>query len=130
MKGAQTQETQSAAQTIDGYVAGKGGWRAALLTRLRRLIAEAEPGLEEDWKWGTPIWRGKGNVVALTAFSDHIKLNFFRGASLEDPHGLFNAGLDAKATRAIDVQEGEDIKEPALTTLLQAAAALDRAGAK
>jgi len=70
------------------------------LTRLRKLIKDAAPQLAEEWKWGTPVWAHKGNVVAIGAFSDHVKLNFFKGASLEDPNGLFNAGLDAKAMLA------------------------------
>lgn len=72
----------------------------------------------------------KGNVVALDAFKDHVKLNFFKGASLEDPQGLFNAGLDAKATRAVDIAEGENINESALKELVRAGVAYNTSGSK
>jgi hypothetical protein len=94
--------------------AGLAGWRGPLLARLRTLILGADPGLVEEWKWDTPVFAHKGNVVAMAAFKDHVKLNFFKGAALADPHGLFNAGLDAKATRAIDIHEGDVIDAPAI----------------
>jgi len=97
---------------------------------LRKLILEAAPGFTEEWKWGTPVWSLKGNVAAVGAFKDHLKINFFKGASLPDPHGLFNAGLDSKATRAIDLQEGDKINEAALKELVRAAVALNAAGGK
>lgn len=78
----------------------------------------------------TPVFAQKGNVVAVGAFKDHVKINFFKGASLADPHGLFNAGLDAKATRAIDFHEGGEINKAALTDLIRAAVAINRAGGK
>ena len=84
----------------------------------------------EEWKWDTPVFAAKGNVVAVGAFKDHVKLNFFKGAALNDPHGLFNAGLDAKATRAIDIHEGDAIDEPAIQDLVRAAVALNTAGGK
>ena len=90
---------------------------------MRQLILGADPALVEEWKWETPVWSRNGNVVAAGAFRDHIKLNFFKGASMQDPDGLFNAGLDAKATRAIDIHEGDTINEPALQELVRAAVA-------
>ena len=77
----------------------------------------------EEWKWDTPVWSQHGNVVAAGAFKDHLKLNFFKGASLQDPHSLFNAGLEAKASRAIDMYEGDTIDEAALQELIRAAVA-------
>jgi hypothetical protein len=95
-----------------------------VLAHLRTLINSAAPDLVEEWKWNTPVWSHNGNVVAVGAFQDHIKVNFFKGASLDDPHRLFNAGLDAKATRAIDIHEGERINEAALENLVRAAVRL------
>ena len=115
---------------ITNFIAGLPDWRGKLLARLRKLIKDAAPELTEDWKWGTPIWAYKGNVVAIGAFEDHVKLNFFKGASLEDPQGLFNAGLDAKATRAIDLFHGDKINEPALKKLIRAAVDYNTSGGK
>ena len=95
------------------------------MARLRKLIGEAAPDLTEEWKWNTPVWSYKGNVLALGAFDDHVKVNFFKGASLDDPRHLFNAGLDAKASRAIDIHEGGKIDEAALKALVRAAAVLN-----
>jgi hypothetical protein len=101
-----------------------------LLARLRKLINEAAPELTEEWKWDTPVWSHKGNVVAAGAFKDHVRLNFFKGASLEDPARLFNAGLEAKVSRGIDFSQGDDIDEPALGDLVRAAVAYNRSGGK
>jgi hypothetical protein len=86
--------------------------------------------LTEEWKWDTPVWSHKGNVVAAGVFKDHVKLNFLKGASLDDPNGLFNAGLDAKATGAIDIAEGEEIDEAALKELVRTAVAYNISGGK
>ena len=117
-------------QQIDDYLKGLTDWRGKTVARLRKLIREAAPELAEEWKWDTPVWSHKGNVVAAGVFKDHVKLNFFKGASLEDPNGLFNAGLDAKATRAIDIAEGEAIHEAALKDLVRTAVAHNAAGKK
>ena len=122
--------TDSPGQQITNFIAGMPDWRGKLLTRLRKLINGAAPELVEDWKWGTPVFAHKGNVVAIGAFNDHVKLNFFKGASLDDPQGLFNAGLDAKATRAIDLFQGDKIDEPALKQLVRAAVDLNSSGGK
>jgi hypothetical protein len=102
-------------------------WRGERIAQLRGLINEADSNLKENWKWGTPTWTGKGNVVSLGAFKEHVKVNFFKGASLDDPRGLFNAGLDAKTTRSIDLRQEDAIDEGALTALVRAAAELDGA---
>jgi len=117
-------------QHTDNYIQELGDWRGKLLARLRRLIREAGPELTEEWKWDTPVWSYKGNVVACGAFKDHIKLNFFKGASLEDPGSLFNAGLDARTSRSIDFHEGDTIPEAARKALLRAAIAQNGAGKK
>jgi hypothetical protein len=101
-----------------------------MMAKLRKLILAAAPGLTEEWKWDTPVFAAKGNVLAIGAFKDHLKLNFFKGAALPDPHHLFNAGLEAKATRAIDIYEGDKLNEAALTELIRAAVALNTGGKK
>jgi len=117
-------------QLITNRIAELGDWRGKMLARLRKLILEAAPGITEEWKWDTPVWVHHGNVVAGGVFLDHVKLNFFKGASLQDLHGLFNAGLEAKATRAIDIHEGDRINEGALKDLVRAAVALNAAEPK
>jgi hypothetical protein len=117
-------------QRIDNYINGLNDWRGKLLARLRKLILDSSPDLTEDWKWETPVWVYKGNVVAGGVFKDHVKLNFFKGASLPDPKKLFNAGLDAKATRAVDIHENDKIDEAALKELIRSAVALNSAGKK
>jgi hypothetical protein len=112
-------------QLITNQIAGLADWRGPLMARLRELIHEAAPGITEKWKWDTAVWSQKGNVVAAAAFKDHVKLNFFKGASLTDPQELFNAGLEAKATRAIDFSKGDKIQEAALKDLVRAAVALN-----
>lgn len=123
MKKADVKDSMSASQHIDNYINELTDWRGKMIARLRKLILDAAPELTEEWKWDTPVWSYNGNVVAAGVFKDHVKLNFFKGASLEDPKGLFNAGLDAKATRAIDIAEGEDINESALKELVRAGVA-------
>ena len=117
----------SASANIDKVAAGLSGWQRETYSRLRDLISDADEDLEEDWKWDTAVWTKKGNVVALGVFKEHLKLNFFKGASLEDPHKLFNAGLDAKASRSIDVREGDKIDERALQELVRRAAGFQAA---
>ena len=114
-------------QHIDNHIKALTDWRGKTLARLRKLIHEAAPELSEEWKWDTPVWSYKGNVVAAGVFKDHVKLNFFKGASLADPNGLFNAGLDAKATRAIDISEHEEFDEDALKELVRVAVAHNEA---
>jgi hypothetical protein len=130
MKKTDTKDTLSPSQHIDTYLNDLSDWRGKRITRLRALILEAAPELTEEWKWDTPVWSYKGNVVAAGVFKDHVKLNFFKGASLDDPNGLFNAGLDAKATRAIDLAEGEEIDEAALKDLVRTAVAYNASGSK
>jgi hypothetical protein len=123
-------DDMTASQHIDKYIQDLGDWRGKMLGRLRKLILQAAPELTEEWKWDTPVWAYKGNVVAGGVFKDHVKLNFFKGASLEDPNGLFNAGLDAKTSRGIDFSAGDDINEPPLKELVRAAVAQNASGSK
>jgi hypothetical protein len=120
----------NASEQITQYINELADWRGRLLARLRQLILTADPSLTEEWKWGTPVWSQHGNVVAVGVFKNHLKINFFKGASLPDPHNLFNAGLDAKAMRSIDLHEGDKINESALKELIRAAVALNTSGNK
>jgi len=130
MKKVDSQASMSPTQRITNHIAELADWRGPMIAHLRKLILAAAPELVEEWKWETPVFAHKGNVVAIGAFKDHVKLNFFKGASLDDPHGLFNAGLDAKATRAIDIQDGAAIKEGALQDLVRAAVTMNRSKPK
>lgn len=130
MKKTDSKDGMTASQQIDNHIKGLTDWRGKTMVRLRKLIRDAVPELTEEWKWDTPVWSQKGNVVAAGVFKDHVKLNFFKGASLKDPNGLFNAGLDAKATRAIDFGEGDDINEAALKDLIREAVAYNTSGSK
>ena len=117
-------------QHIDNYIKELADWRGKMIARVRALVLKTAPEITEEWKWGVPVWAYKGNVVAGGVFKDHVKLNFFKGASLKDPKKLFNAGLDAKATRAIDFSEGDEIDESALKELVREAVALNASGGK
>lgn len=117
-------------QEIDKFIKGTTDWRGAWIVNFRELILKTAPEVTEEWKWGVPVWSHKGNVVASGIFKDHVKLNFFKGASLKDPKKLFNAGLEAKATRAIDISEGEKIDEAALKDLIRQAVDVNSAKKK
>jgi hypothetical protein len=114
----------NASELIDNRIAELGDWRGQMIARIRQLVREAAPDIVEEWKWDTPVWSRNGNVLAVGAFQDHVKINFFHGALLEDRH-LFNAGLEAKTTRAIDIFENSTIDEAALKDLVRAAVALN-----
>ena len=115
---------------IDKQIADLGDWRGKLMARLRKLINKAAPELQEDWKWETAVWVHKGNVCAAGAFKDHVGLNFFHGASLPDPHMLFNGGLEAKLSRSIQFREGDAVNDVALKELIVAAVARNSAAKK
>jgi hypothetical protein len=112
-----------ASKRIDQHIQSLGDWRGEMMARLRKVITSADPSLAEEWKWETPVFSSNGNVVALGAFKEGLKINFFKGASLPDPHHLFNGGLDAKTSRTIDLKKGDRIDEPALKDLVRAAVA-------
>ncbi len=130
MKSADSKASLTASQHITNQIAELVDWRGKLLSRLRKLLLAAAPGITEDWKWGTAVFVHQGDVVALGVFKDHLKINFFQGAALSDPHGLFNAGLDAKATRGIDLFEGDKVNETALKELIRAAVEYNASGKK
>jgi hypothetical protein len=108
-------------ELIDKQIQDLPDWRGKLLARLRKIIRAADPDITEEWKWDTAVWSHQGLVCSAGAFKDHVKMNFFKGASLKDPNNLFNAGLEAKATRAIDFRQGDKIDESALKDLLRSA---------
>ena len=130
MKNRTPKDDRLPSELITRQIEELGDWRGKLLAQLRKLILDAAPEVTEEWKWGTAVWVHKGNVVAAGAFKDHVKLNFFKGASLDDPSGLFNAGFEAKATRAIDFHEGDKINVAALKEIVRAAVALNISGGK
>ena len=117
-------------QEIDKFIKELTDWRGKWVAQFRSLILKTSPEVTEEWKWGVPVWSYKGNVVASGVFKDHVKLNFFKGASLKDPKKLFNAGLEAKATRAIDFGEDSKIDEAALKQLILEAVAFNMSGGK
>ncbi len=120
----------NASELIDKQIADLADWRGQIVARLRKLIHEAAPDIKEEWKWSTAVWTHNGMVCAAGSFKDRVKMNFFKGASLEDPHGLFNAGLEGKAWRAVDFFEGDTIEEPALKELIRSAVAYNVASRK
>ena len=111
---------------IDKKIRDLTDWRGKVFARLRKIILAADPEFTEDWKWNTAVWSHNGLVCAVGAFKDQVKINFFQGASLSDPRGLFNAGLEAKKTRAIDFHEGDRIDERAVKALVKAAVAFNK----
>jgi len=125
-----SENTLSPSQLITNRIAELPDWRGQLFAQARKIILASAPGITEEWKWGTAVWSQNGNVVSVAAMKDHLKINFFKGASLDDPKGLFNAGLDAKATRAIDLFESDRINEPALSNLVRAAVACNLSGGR
>ena len=130
MKKADSRVSPKASQLITSQVAELGDWRGRMLARLRKVILAADPDITEEWKWNTAVWTHEGLVCSAGAFKDHGKLNFFKGASLKDPKGMFNAGLDAKNTRTIDFSEGDNIDASALKDLIRAAVAHNLPGGK
>ena len=122
----------SPAQQIDEKIAALGDWRGAMLARVRRLIKEADPDAVEEVKWrkpsnpsGVPVWEHAGMICTGEVYKDKVKLTFARGASLEDPPGLFNSSLEGGTRRAIDIREGDEIDEKAFTALVREAVALN-----
>jgi hypothetical protein len=107
-----------ASAQIDQRIKATKDWRGPLMARLRKLIHEADPKITEEWKWGSPIFSHDGMVCSLGCFKDHVKVHFFKGAALADPKKLFNAGLDAKAMRAIDFHDGDKVNEAAFKKLI------------
>jgi hypothetical protein len=125
------ENAESPADQIDAKIEGLDDWRGTMLARLRALIKQADPDVVEEWKWkkpsnpGVPVWSHQGMICTGETYKSVVKLTFFRGASLEDPAGLFNSSLDGNTRRAIDLHEGDEIDERAFVTLIRAAVSLN-----
>jgi hypothetical protein len=117
-------------ERIDQQIAELTDWRGPMIDRLRKLILEVDPEITEEWKWETGVWSQHGMVCAVGVFKQAVKINFFQGAALQDPQQLFNAGLEAKKTRAIDFHEGDTVNETALKDLIQTAITYNRESKK
>jgi hypothetical protein len=118
----------AASANISKRIEELGDWRGETIAHLRRLIHDADPDIEEEWKWrGTPVWSHDGMVCTGESYKEVVKLTFARGASIEDPKQLFNSSLEGNNRRAIDLRRGETIDEPAFRQLIRAAAAANAA---
>jgi hypothetical protein len=120
----------SPSELIDARIRELGDWRSETLGRVRALIKEAVPDVVEEWKWrGVPVWYHNGMICTGETYKNAVKMTFARGAALKDPSKLFNASLEGNTRRAIDFHEGDTIDEPALKTLIRAAAMLNKSKA-
>lgn len=118
----------SPSQLIDARISELGDWRGKTLSHVRALVKQADPEVVEEWKWrGVPVWSHAGIICTGETYKNVVKVTFAKGASLQDPSGLFNSSLEGNTRRAIDIREGEDIDENAFKALIRAAAALNTA---
>jgi hypothetical protein len=126
----------SPSKQIDSKIAELGDWRGETLSRMRKLIHDADPEVVEEWKWakatspGTPVWEHAGGICTGETYKKVVKLTFFKGASLKDPKKLFNSSLDGKVRRAIDIAEGEEVDADAFKALIRDAVALNTSAKK
>jgi hypothetical protein len=131
MKKSDASEGQSASELISKRIAELGDWRGKTLSRMRKLIREADPDVVEEWKWmGTPVWSHHGIICTGETYTKVVKLTFAQGARIPDPSRLFNASLEGTTRRAIDIHEGEQLDPGAFKALVQAAVAQNRPAAK
>ena len=122
------QNPSSPSELIDARIRELDDWRGELLSRLRGLVKQADPEVVEEWKWrGTPVWYHDGIVCTGETYKSVVKMTFAKGASLEDPSGLFNSSLEGNVRRAIDFHEGDEIDDDALKALVRSAVALNTA---
>ncbi len=128
MKKPDASQSQSAATLISARIAELGGWRGKTLSRMRKLIKEADPDVVEEWKWDVPVWSLDGIICTGESYKDKVKLTFAKGASLKDPANLFNSSLDGNVRRAIDIAEGAEVDESAFKTLVRQAVAFNNSG--
>jgi len=127
MKKSTAPASSTPSQHIDARIAELDDWRGKTLSRLRKLIHEADPKVVEEWKWAVPVWSHDGLICTGETYKKAVKLTFAKGAALKDPSGLFNSSLEGNTRRAIDIREGEKIDEKALTPLIRSAVALNTA---
>jgi hypothetical protein len=125
MKESGASQGQSASELISNRIADLGDWRGKTLSRMRKLIKEADPDVVEEWKWMNPIWSHDGIICTGESYKKVVKLTFARGASLKDPARLFNSSLEGNVRRAIDIHEGEDVDASAFKALVRQAVALN-----
>ena len=136
MKKSAASRDQSAPKHISERVAELGDWRGATLARMRKLIREADPDVVEEWKWakatspGVPVWSHDGIICTGESYKKVVKLTFAKGASLDDPAGLFNSSLEGKVRRAIDIAEGETVDAAAFKALIREAVEIGRASCR
>src|SRR5437667_6250647 len=126
LRGKEGKGGDSPSRLIDARIKELSDWRGEMLARVRILIKQAEPEVVEEWKWrGVPVWSHAGLICTGETYKNVMKMTFAKGASLEDPSGLFNSSLEGNTRRAIDFHEGDKIDEEALTALIRAAVALN-----
>jgi len=127
---------ETASQQISARITELGDWRGDVLRHVRKLIHDADPAITEEWKWqkatspGVPVWSHGGGVCTGESYKAVVKLTFFKGAALRDPHRLFNSSLDGNVRRAIDIREDDEIDEAAFKDLIRAAVALNLSARK
>lgn len=126
MKKSPSKSAESPSELIDARIEELGGWRGEMLSRLRALIKEADPEVTEEWKWRNPVWSHNGLICTGESYKNVVKTTFAKGASLQDPSGLFNSSLEGNVRRAIDFREGDQVDEEALKALIRAAVALNK----
>ena len=131
MRKSGSQKEKSPSRMIDERIKELGDWRGKMLSKLRTLVKRADPWVVEQWKWrGVPVWSHDGLICTGETYKNIVKMTFAKGASLQDPSGLFNSSLDGNARRAIDFHEDEKIDEEALKTLICAAVTLNKSKAQ
>jgi len=129
MNKSHTSQEQSASELISKRIAELSDWRGEALSRMRKLIQQADPEVVEEWKWmGTPVWSHDGIICTGESYKDKVKLTFAKGAALKDPARLFNSSLDGNARRAIDIHQGEEVDESAFKALVRDAIAFNSSG--
>jgi hypothetical protein len=130
------QDDESPSQLIDARIAELGDWRGKTLSRVRALIRQADPEVVEEWKWrkatnpGVPVWSHQGGICTGETYKSVVKLTFFKGASLDDPSGLFNSSLEGNTRRAIDFREDDDVDEKSFVALIRAAVSLNESSSR
>jgi hypothetical protein len=130
MKKGAAADAGSASANIDNRIAEHPDWRGKTLSRMRKLIHEADPDVVEEWKWAVPVWSHDGIICTGEVYKAAVKLTFPKGASLKDPKKLFNSSLEGNARRAIDIKEGEEVNADAFKTLVRAAIAANSSSKK
>ena len=128
MKKSGASQGEPASALISKRIAELGDWRGETLSRMRKLIQEADPDVVEEWKWAIPVWSHDGIICTGECYKKVVKLTFAKGASLKDPARLFNSSLDGNVRRAIDIHEGEEVDESAFQALVRQAVALNGSG--